>query len=231
MTSPERRLAYYLNRLPDEGLDNIIRHLSDGPSRKDWMSAFPIDLALQLLSGQGRLSCAARRTLTSLSTTSYEMNSLKPASVREKYTDNLGDVLLVADPALEELHVTCSISPHSWVSTFASRCINLVSLTLQDLHPDFPLSTVIQSCSGRLLRLALEELQLTVSDVVAISRHCRGLRELSIDKVFGDDWRAMWTALGPTLEKLRYRKLHPTGETSGVVIHCLSEMTSLSIHK
>ncbi len=70
-------------------------------------------------------------------------------------------------------------------------------------------------------------MQLTVSDVDAISRHCKGLRELSIFKVFGGDWRAMWASLGPTLQKLKYRKLDPTGESSGAVIQCLSEMTTL----
>lgn len=116
MTCTERRLTYYLNRLSDEGLDNILRHLSEVPSRKEWIRDFPIDLALQLLSGQGPLSRAAKRTLTSLSTTFHEMNSLQLAPYRDLYTDNLGNVLLAAGSVLKELHVTCSTSPHCWVS-------------------------------------------------------------------------------------------------------------------
>lgn len=114
-----------------------------------------------------------------------------------------------------------------WVLTFTLHCLIVKSLAIDNLPPDLPLHRILENCSGRLDRLTLSGVTLNGTAVAAISRHCSGLQEMTIDTDEAADLRAMWDTIGPSPEKFSFRIISMTRKECDpfdCVRSCFSEL-------
>ncbi len=194
----------YLDFLPDEVLERLVRFLSKRPNHENWKFSVSVEDAVSLYNYGGPLSVGARKHFDTLSTTIpyAEDPGLYVKVFCEAEMGIFCHLLTVAGDAVHTLFMgSYALSLLSWITPFTQHCVNVRNITLCGIDESFPLEDVLRARSGCWSELSLSNREvLTPAQIHAISAHCKGLRKFALGRTtILDDLSPIWESIGSTL--------------------------------
>ncbi len=195
----------YLNRLPVEILENILRQISRRPRQTRWERDISVDDIRLLLCGSGPMTDVAQRKLTGIRISNkYLSSDYLPMA---HWNDHLPEILSATGSNLTKIRL--AIEPpfiaawnDNWVHSIVNHCTSVTHLTISGLSDDDLFENLLASRSGQLKTLDVN-CKYSKARVASIERHGAGLRKLVVTHPAGDFTNAMRT-VGRTLTEIEF---------------------------
>lgn len=223
-------LRTYFDVLSEEVLDNLVRHLSEKPSSRNWTSFMNAEVARLILSNRGRLGSSAKRLFRCVSVTKAAQheesnpfihpilshNALLLSS--RSYGSTILAVLQNNGNIFEEFSICFSSTrvPYSkhWLLTIGTHCVNLRVLRVLERVETDTFRTLVGALGPR-LEILSAWLFASDSHLEVIAQHCPSLIELELAGLRGN-CRDLWRTLSRTLRRLQVTFRRPTDVTQTV---------------
>ncbi len=214
--------ASYFDRLSEDCLRNVLRHLSTRPRHRYWTAYIAATDSLIVLRSGGTLEHQLRQEICAAGLQSASRSRTGVVSDRAfaVHTDDdtgerlFEDISAETGPGFQRLSVFFTQSLRS-AARFRANCANLRSLRLHHVSGDVKLAPILEWCSGKLRSLDIEGKVLTRGDVAAVARHCLGMEKFRLayekTETTGTEMKRLWETLGGTLNHFIFRVPVPVG--------------------
>ncbi len=229
----------YLDRLPEDALRNVFRHMSARPKYPNWQAHVDSRDALHILRLGGPFAEIARSDLAGIGMAGFrgctDIMSVQMAHPCDYY--RFRDLINEIGMSIESLSLDCSQLLLSLGGfgvnrildcRFFSHCISLTSLIVSDELGQFNLDVVLRVCKGRLRTLDIGGDVLPRKYISAIAENCSGLEHLAIryDKCEAAFCR-VWRAVGPTLRELIFSSPQIFFNDGRIIVEIMTLYTNL----
>ncbi len=227
----------YLDKLPIDAVENIIRFTSTQPRDQNWKAYVLPELAFCLLESDSVLSSVSRnlfrslevrdlgtgsrRSLTVAGSLEYQRrSSLTVAGSPEYQRRHFPRLISALRETLAELKIVKS-SLQPWLTqSIVCKCPQLKRLFLC-FEENCPLIHILSSQGGNLEALAISKRLLHEDDVSAIAESAKGLKTFSISTYHVSiQMGNLWESIGETLEEL---SIHQVGDGLDVSVPSIAQ--------
>lgn len=202
----------YLDELPSDVLEVILRHLSVRPHLRDWQAQLDPWHALRVLECGGQLRAAARRAFYGLHMhfDCLPMHRQKRSGLqldRGGHSSLFGDLVLELGPRLRVLTFDVYGASGLCDGSMFEFCCNLRTLALGSGNSKMNISAILSKCGSSLCQLHFgrDDGKLRKHIVPAIAAHCQKLESLTLEhETCEGTLEPLWTAIGGSLRHLAF---------------------------
>lgn len=214
----------YLDTLPLDALNDILRYLSTRPNLKRWQAYVrPADALLALQTG-GSLTCSARNAFQAIHM-HFDFGEHRAVPVTgiqmERAWDGsvYCDLVMEQGPRLHELSFDLDYQPRFCDGKIFEFCTSLRSLSIGHRHSKLNLNPILTACGTYLRELHVQREEVLTGDhVQAIRKHCRSLQRLTLAHETADvPLGKLWRDIGATIRRL---SIGPPRNVGDVALYC-----------
>ena len=225
----------YLDTIPSDALEHVVRHISDRPRYRNWLAFISATDALVMLRlGSQVTRGVVGRTLKSI--------TVSPSIYRQSndiyflsYVDEAELTNILSNKAgnIEYIHLRYGSArlpaAEVWLNGIANNTVSLRKLVIHEDIADGPLGRILRSRGGRLTSLTIWHLY-SRERIELVARYCTKLTELTVRHLLCAS-ETLWAAVGRNLQSLdmllcgiSYPSgiIDPSATLHGIRTHCRS---------
>ncbi len=205
-------LSSLFDQLPDDATDRILQLSSNKPKSPHWKGFVNPRVIVKWLKNGGGLADCIRRTFDKIEVSDVlpdNRDGIYLCGQNERVIQNFCHVVNALGSFLTDVRICHSLFPKLWENALINNCPNIKRLALMAPKPhgdicQFPLSKILPAFSGRLESLEIGWYSLGLSDIQAITMHCKGIKYVAFNCRGGIHFiEPLWRTVGPTLEELK----------------------------